>query len=75
MLCDPVGPSWLKNLYFAYLLVLRAVAKMGNYWTDHHFYTGNMPDDQSVNEKVMQIVETAKYDNVVCKIIIVTAIL
>lgn len=34
-----------------------------------------MPDDQSVNEKVMQIVETAKYDNVVCKIIIVTAIL
>jgi hypothetical protein len=54
------GPSWLKNLYFAYLLVLRAITKMEKYWTTHHFYTGNDTDDAAVNDKVMQIVEASK---------------
>ena len=54
------GPSWLKNLYFAYLLVLRAITKMESYWIKHKFYTGNSADDTSVNEKILQIVEAAK---------------
>ena len=54
-----LGPSWLKNLYFAYLVVLRAIIKMEPYWTNHLFYTG-LADDDSVNENVMKIVEAAK---------------
>ena len=54
------GPSWLKNLYFAYLLVLRAITKTESYWNTHQFYTGNHIDDDAVNEKVQQIITAAK---------------
>jgi len=54
------GPSWLKNLYFAYLVVLRAITKAEDYWQGHHFYTGNSLEDQRVKEKVMEIVQSAK---------------
>lgn len=55
-----VGPSWLKNLYFAYLLVLRAVTKMEPYWTIHQFYTGNKTEDAAVNELVLDLIQAAK---------------
>jgi ERO1-like protein beta len=54
------GPSWLKNLYFAYLLVLRAITKMEIYWIGYHFYTGNSKDDAIIYDKVIQIVRAAK---------------
>lgn len=54
------GPGWLKNLYFAYLLVLRAVTKAEPYWKDHQFYTGNSSEDKAVRERVDQIVQAAK---------------
>ena len=60
LLCPPTGPSWLKNLYFAYLVVLRAITKAEDYWQGHHFYTGNSLEDQRVKEKVMEIVQSAK---------------
>ena len=54
------GPSWLKNLYFTYLVVLRAVTKAGTYWEDQSFYTGDTSRDILVKEKIMTIVNAAK---------------
>jgi hypothetical protein len=54
------GPSWLKNLYFAYLLVLRAITKMESYWIVHQFYTGNTTEDAAVNDNVFHIIQAAK---------------
>lgn len=55
-----IGPGWLKNLYFAYLLVLRAVTKAEPYWRNHQFYTGNSTEDKAVRERVDQIIQAAK---------------
>lgn len=57
------GPSWLKNLYFTYLVVLRAVTKAGTYWEDQSFYTGDTSRDILVKEKIMTIVNAAKTCN------------
>lgn len=54
------GPSWLKNLYFAYLLVLRAVEKAGPYWGSHAFFTGDAVEDLQVQNTVREIVQAAK---------------
>ena len=56
-----VGPSWLKNLYFAYMLVLRAIIKTESYWSTHQFYTGNDAQDASVHEQVMLMIQAARY--------------
>ncbi|KAK9502276.1 hypothetical protein O3M35_011075 [Rhynocoris fuscipes] len=39
------GPEWLRNLYFLYLLELRAVAKAGPYLVKEQYYTGNDSED------------------------------
>ena len=55
------GPTWLKNLYFAYLLVLRAIEKAEKYLDAHTFYTGgDEAEDIWVKEGVMEIVRAAK---------------
>ena len=59
-----VGPSWLKNLYFAYMLVLRAIIKTESYWSTHQFYTGNDAKDASVHEQVMLMIQAARYVHV-----------
>ena len=46
------GPSWLKNIYFLYLLVWRAVVKAGPYWQQEGFYTGNAEEDSLVKKYV-----------------------
>lgn len=38
---DGQGPNWLKNLYFVYLLELRALQKASPYLVREEFYTGN----------------------------------
>lgn len=35
------GPNWLRNLYFIYLLELRALVKASPYLRNEEFYTGN----------------------------------
>ncbi|XP_015511150.1 ero1-like protein [Neodiprion pinetum] len=40
------GPTWLKNLYFIYLLELRALAKAAPYLLREEYYTGNDEDDR-----------------------------
>ncbi|XP_045482306.1 ero1-like protein [Harmonia axyridis] len=39
------GPSWLRNLYFLYLLELRALQKASFYMEKEEFYTGNDSED------------------------------
>jgi len=40
------GPYWLKNLYFVYLLELRALAKAGPYLAQQTFFTGREAEDK-----------------------------
>jgi len=40
------GPYWLKNLYFVYLLELRALAKAAPYFEHQTFFTGRETEDR-----------------------------
>jgi ERO1-like protein alpha len=42
------GPQWLRNLYFLYLLELRALAKAAPYLEHEEYYTGNKDGDKEV---------------------------
>ena len=39
------GPAWLKNLYFIYLIELRAIYKAREYLQGQSYFTGNQTDD------------------------------
>ena len=54
------GPYWLKNLYFTYLLVQRAVAKAAPLLESTVFYTGNAEDDARTTTIVKEIVASLK---------------
>ncbi|XP_063241030.1 ero1-like protein isoform X2 [Bacillus rossius redtenbacheri] len=47
-LTDGEGPSWLRNLYFVYLLELRALAKAAPYLEREEYYTGSEQEDEEV---------------------------
>ncbi|KJE92056.1 Ero1l, variant [Capsaspora owczarzaki ATCC 30864] len=53
------GPSRLKNLYFTYLLLLRAVTKARSVWQAESFFTGNPTEDASVKAQIDQLVSTS----------------
>lgn len=55
-----IGPLRLKNLYFAYLVVLRAITKAAPYWEKANFYTGNSSEDETVKQLILDIVSIAK---------------
>lgn len=42
------GEQWLRNLYFAYIVELRAIAKLAPYLRNEEFYTGFDKDDKEV---------------------------
>lgn len=42
------GQKWLRNLYFAYLVELRAIAKVAPYLRNQDFYTGFQKTDKEV---------------------------
>ena len=42
------GPQWLRNLYFVYLLELRALAKAAPYLEHEEYYTGSENEDKEV---------------------------
>ena len=55
------GPFWLKNLYFVYLLELRALQKAATYLESRPFYTGNEEEDKDTQiavKEFMHIVRT-----------------
>lgn len=54
------GPQRLKNLYFVYLLELRALVKAAPYLKNELFYTGNEEVDKETRAAIKQIIEIAK---------------
>lgn len=51
---DGEGPLWLKNLYFAYLVELRALAKAADYLRQEKYFTGH-DDDEEVRAAVSEL--------------------
>lgn len=49
------GPNWLKNLYFVYLLELRALAKAAPLLKNELYFTGNDEEDETVRTAVSDI--------------------
>ena len=49
---DGEGPHWLRNLYFAYLVELRALAKVAPYLRNERYFTGNAEEDNEVKDAV-----------------------
>ncbi|XP_014253966.1 ero1-like protein isoform X2 [Cimex lectularius] len=51
------GPQWLKNLYFLYLLELRAVAKAAPYLSNDLYYTGNSMEDADTRTAIKDFLQ------------------
>lgn len=54
------GPQWLKNLYFVFLLELRALAKAAPYLENESYFTGNDDDDCEVRKAVKDILKVLR---------------
>lgn len=54
-----LGPQRLKNLYFTYLLELRAITKAIPYLEGENFYTGDIKEDEAVIEGVSDFLSVA----------------
>ncbi len=50
-----MGPYWLKNVYFVYLLELRALTKAAPLLEEHQFYTGNDEEDKETSIAVKEL--------------------
>jgi ERO1-like protein alpha len=46
------GPLWLKNLYFIYLIELRAIYKARDYLQSQTYFTGNQTDDYHTKQLI-----------------------
>lgn len=57
---DNEGPHWLRNLYFLYLIELRALAKAAPYLANEEFYTGSEADDADTREAVKEFLSVVK---------------
>ena len=55
------GPQRLRNLYFLYLLELRALAKAAPFIEQLDFYTGNATEDAEVYAAVHDLLHHVKY--------------
>ena len=51
------GPYWLRNVYFVYLLELRAIAKAGPEILSQKFDFGDADEDAATVEVVKKVVE------------------
>ncbi|XP_076237215.1 endoplasmic reticulum oxidoreductin-1-like protein [Calliopsis andreniformis] len=54
------GPNWLKNLYFTYLLELRALAKAAPYLEKEEYYTGNKVQDKDTRLAISDVISVVK---------------
>ena len=50
-----MGPFWLKNIYFVYLMELRAITKAAPYLENHPFFTGNDEEDKETRIAVKEV--------------------
>lgn len=51
---DGEGPTWLRNLYFIYLMELRAIYKASDYLENQNYFTGNQTDDSDTKELITE---------------------
>jgi ERO1-like protein alpha len=57
------GPQWLKNLYFIYLVELRAIRKAAPYLEKETFFSGNSDqEDIETKQAVNDILNIIKYE-------------
>lgn len=57
-----IGPGWLKNLYFTYLVVLKAVVKGEQVWRRQDvFHTLDNTEDTQTREDISTLVEAVKW--------------
>lgn len=49
------GKFWLKNLYFVYLLELRALQKASEFLKSHRYYTGDDIEDELTQNTILEI--------------------
>lgn len=56
------GPKRLRNLYFLYLIELRALAKVLPFFQQptFHLYTGRPEEDKKHKEQLLQILQLAR---------------
>ncbi|XP_059484734.1 ero1-like protein isoform X2 [Neocloeon triangulifer] len=54
------GPNWLQNLYFLYILEMRAIAKASPYLLRESYFTGKSEEDKMVSEAVRDILKVIK---------------
>jgi ERO1-like protein alpha len=54
------GPNWLKNLYFLYILELRALAKAAPYLQREEYYTGNEIEDEDTRLAINDILNIVR---------------
>ena len=57
---DGQGPFWLKNLYFVYLLELRALQKAATYLENESYYTGNAEEDKDTQIAVKELINIVR---------------
>lgn len=51
------GPEWLRNLYFVYLLEMRALAKAAPYLEQEEYFTGRQDDDNDTKDAVVNLLQ------------------
>ncbi|CAH1982327.1 unnamed protein product [Acanthoscelides obtectus] len=54
------GPNWLRNLYFIYLVELRALAKVAPYLEEEEYYTGNDASDWDTQMAIKDLLNVIK---------------
>ncbi len=54
----PKGATYLKNLYFVYLLEMRAFAKAAPYFSSLQYFTGNKEEDAFMKESISKLLES-----------------
>ena len=54
------GPARLRNMYFTYLLLLRAVVKGEHLWKSKNFHSGNLQQDVLAEHLVARIVTESR---------------
>uniref|UniRef100_A0A1B6FD23 Uncharacterized protein n=1 Tax=Cuerna arida TaxID=1464854 RepID=A0A1B6FD23_9HEMI len=54
------GPEWIRNLYFVYLLEMRALAKAAPYLEQEEYFTGRHEDDSDTKDAVNNLLYVIK---------------
>lgn len=52
---DDEGQYWLRNLYFLYIVELRALAKAANYLRNENYFTGDEDQDKEVKMAIKDL--------------------